>query len=294
MHETIGNPAAHRYLRGLALVTALLSLAVAVRILLYGDHARHTLELLALYDADTWAEGRVALRDADGTTLLDTYYIDDGRQSSSTGPRDRLPLPAHVYVEVRDDSLGTQFSGVVPLEPARLRATIDRHRNLVRRYPQLRGYETDVHSVVVIAGPRGRVEVRLRTSFELDEVLAVKWLPVSPARAAARLPALDTAATGLYRYAVRWADAQPPPATIRLRTADGGGHVLGFGDSSTARLLAGAPLLAYDDDDPATQRPRRRGQFDAKVWARRLQASPTPLGLALRYAGEGGLELEVR
>ena len=290
---TTGKPAAHRYLRSLALVTALLSLAIAVRILLYGNHARHTLELLALYDAGTWAKGHMALRDADGNALLDTYYIDEGRQSSSTGPRDRLPLPAHVYVEVRDDSLGTQFSGVVPLDPTRLRAAIDRHQDLVRRYPQLQGYETDVHSFVIIAGPRGRVEVRLRTSFELDEVLAVAWLPVRPPAAAANLPPRDTSITGLYRYSIRWADAQPPPATVRLRTSDGGGSVLGFSDSLTAHLLAGAPVLYYGDDDPATNRPRHTGRHAPKVWAERFQASRVPIMLRMRYKGEDELGLEV-
>ena len=135
MTELADIRVAGRYLRGLALVTALLSLAIAARIALYGDHARYTLELLALYDADTWARGHVALRDANGFTLLGTYYLDDGRTPSSTGPRDRLPLPSQLYVEVRDDSLGTEFSGVVPLAPTRLGATIDRHQDLVRRHP---------------------------------------------------------------------------------------------------------------------------------------------------------------
>ena len=145
---------------------------------------------------------------------------------------------------------------------------------------------------MVITAPSGRVEVRLRTSFELDEVLAVAWLPVSPHAAAARLPARDTTLTGLYRYVIRWADAQPPPTTIRLRTSDGGGHVLGFRDSLSARLLAGAPFLYYGDDDPATKRPRHTGRHAPQVWAERLRASQAPLVLEMRYAGEDSWVLE--
>ena len=281
---------ASRIIQVFALVTLALSGLALVRSLLFADHNRYNLEAVTVSEGPYFMSGRLTLFNAAGTEVLYSNYFDRGRNATNSGMRRRISPPAGFEIRYTEDSSQATFAGRFTIDREALRLKLDRHEVLLTKFPQLFAYEADVHTLRFIVSPAGRVELRLSTTFEIDEVLGVYWLSQT---AGAPLPPVDTLTTGLYRYSVHWTNTAPPPASIRWRTGDGGGHVLSFGDSLTAKLLAGPPTLIYSDDDPATRRPYHHVSYPAEAWAHALQAGRGATRLGLRYGETGALVVEV-